>query len=130
MPRGNIRHGKSSYYESNQLLRSNGHALNDNTSGTLLIDAGAFLFSGSAGDAAFLTGSWTITVNGELGAFGATYYGLVLGPNAVNETSTITLGKSGEIFGVAAGLTFNAISTITNKGGISGGSYGRDRRRN
>lgn len=82
------------------------------------------MYSGSNGDAARLQGEWDIKINGELGSFGATYRGLYLAANAAGETSTIAVGKTGEIFGEASAILLGETTAINNKGTISGNSYG------
>jgi Ca2+-binding RTX toxin-like protein len=90
---------------------------------TLIVDANAFLISQSAGDGAFLTGSWNVTINGEVGAFGSGSHGIRIDPPAA--VANVTIGKTGDVFGERSGLLFQAeLGTITNRGTISGGNDG------
>jgi hypothetical protein len=59
-----------------------------------IVDADAFLISQNAGDGAFLTGVWTtVTINGEVGSFGAGFHGLVINPKSRTDVSNVTVGR-------------------------------------
>jgi Ca2+-binding RTX toxin-like protein len=92
---------------------------------SLIVDAGAFLISRSAGSGANLDGSngssWTIAINGAVEALGAASDGLdVFG--LVSNASKVTVGRSGDIFGIASGVASNLALSLVNFGTISGGN--------
>jgi hypothetical protein len=90
---------------------------------TLIVDANAFLVSEISGDGAHLTGSWTAIINGEVVAFGAAWIEVI--PNGLSDVSNVTVGRTGDVFGLSSGLLFEeAAGKITNRGTISGGHDG------
>jgi Ca2+-binding RTX toxin-like protein len=89
----------------------------------LLVDANAFLISDSGGNGARLldTGPWIVTINGEVGAFGAGRSGMF---STSTSSVTLTVGKTGSIFsGVDTGqvaIEFDGAATVVNRGTIAG----------
>jgi serralysin len=87
---------------------------------TLIVDANAFIIEETAGVAARLDGAWTIRINGEVGTF-ANNFAIDLFSSGGPETSKITIGKTGDVFGSNVALNIGEAATITNFGTISGG---------
>ena len=97
---------------------ANGNALTATGPDKLIVDAGAFLISDNSGDGARLDGSWTAIVNGQVSALYQFGGGLdFFGPA---DAMTLTIGRSGDVFGGGAGLFSNEASTVTNFGTIAG----------
>jgi Ca2+-binding RTX toxin-like protein len=95
--------------------------------GTLIVDAGGYLISESGGGGAVLEGSWTVVINGAVGAFGAAKTGFEYDLGANSDVLKLTVGSTGDIFGVTKGVDFfasGAGATISNKGAIFGGNIG------
>jgi serralysin len=114
-----------------------GHAffIDAPTSDTLIVDANAYLITGDSGSLASpaagarLEGSWTVTVNGLVAAlgfddpqFGIFHAGISLVQNAVTDSASIKVGKTGEVYGSNSGVHTEVAATIVNLGVIGGGS--------
>lgn len=85
--------------------------------GTLIVDKNAHVISESAGNGADLADAWTVTVNGAIESFGSGYAGISL--HSLSATSTITIGKAGDVFGDTA-IETNEGGKIVNHGTIRG----------
>jgi hypothetical protein len=101
------------------------HAFDIDTAGadTLIVDAGAFLITaGVFAAGAFLknAGAWKVTVNGTI--VGNQYAAIALAPDNA-ATSTITVGKDGEVSG-DSGVILGSAAIIKNAGIISGTDRG------
>jgi Ca2+-binding RTX toxin-like protein len=98
-----------------------GDALTRSGPDTLVVDADAHIIAETSGVAARLNGAWTINIRGEVGTF-ALNFAIDLASASPTDVAKITVGKTGELFGAAAGLNTNDVATITNFGTISGSS--------
>ena len=97
-----------------------GDALTASGPDTLIVDANAHIIAETSGVAARLDGAWTIRINGEVGTF-ANNFAIDLFSSGGPETSKITIGKTGDVFGGNVALNIGEAATITNFGTISGG---------
>jgi Ca2+-binding RTX toxin-like protein len=82
---------------------------------SLIVDAGAFLVSESAGDGANLGGAWTVVVNGEVES--VTGNAIEIAPVNVTDVFKITIAKTGDVSG-ATGMQLHESGTLTNKGTV------------
>jgi Ca2+-binding RTX toxin-like protein len=105
---------------ANSIDSPSGDALTRSGPDTLIVDAGAFVIAETSGVAARLDGAWTIRINGEVGTF-ANNFAIDLFSSSGPETSKITIGKTGDVFGGNVALNIGEAATITNFGTISGG---------
>jgi hypothetical protein len=99
---------------------TNSSALVESGGGTIFVDSNAFIFAlaPGPGDAIELNGApYTVTVNGE--AFSATDDGIDL-VTLGSFLSKITIGKSGDVFGVSNGIEAGHLAKIANAGTING----------
>ena len=101
----------------------NGNALTATGPDSLIVDANAFLISQINGYGADLTGSWKVNVNGTVGSLDLTHSGMRI-TGAPADRTTVTIGRTGELFGRGAGLDFEQAGKIINKGIISGFNNG------
>jgi Ca2+-binding RTX toxin-like protein len=103
---------------ANSIDQATGDALTASGPDTLIIDDGAYLISETAGNGATLTGSWTVTVNGEIGGFGSSTntVGLFL------TSGSVTIGSTGIVSGVDPCIALQAAGALdlTNFGSIIG----------
>lgn len=95
---------------------------------TLLVDSDAFLIaSGTSADGANLVDAWTCSINGVVAGLATGCFGVSLHEtNAANSTSSsIKIGKTGDVFGTETGIfadygTGSDHLSITNLGRLSG----------
>lgn len=114
--------GLTRFLSNTVLLNGSGTAFTDTGSGTVIVDANAYVMStGNSGRGISLTtGSWGITVNGGIFTDGGE--GIYLLDTAAS--STVTVGRTGEIFGSASspidasGVASNHSLSIKNSGSI------------
>jgi len=105
---------------SGSVVDPSGNAFADAGPGTAIIDIDAYIISLSAGDGMNLGGAWDITLNGVVGAYGSTNSGIRLTSASLTDTSNITIGANGNIFGGAFGIFSSHKTNVTNKGLITG----------
>jgi Ca2+-binding RTX toxin-like protein len=97
---------------------ANGTAFTAAGPDTLIVDRAAFLISDSSGAGAFLTGGpWTVLVNGVIGSNTGNQAGFLI--NSSSDTSRITIGTHGHVFGGQTALGSFTPTILTNMGIIS-----------
>jgi Ca2+-binding RTX toxin-like protein len=105
---------------ANSIDSLSGDALTALGPDTLLVDADAFIIAETSGVAARLDGAWTIRINGQVGTF-ANNFAIDLFSSSGPETSKITIGKTGDVFGGNVALNLGEAVTLTNFGTVTGG---------
>jgi Ca2+-binding RTX toxin-like protein len=88
---------------------------------SLIVDPGAYLVS-DTGFGAALSGQWSITVNGVIASLSSNDSRAGISLNGAS--SSLNIGKSGDVFGIFTGARLTGATSITNKGGISGNTIG------
>jgi Ca2+-binding RTX toxin-like protein len=100
-----------------------GNALLATGPDTLIVDRAGFLISDASGSGAFLTGgAWTVLVNGVIGSNTGNTAGFLI--TTASDTSRITIGTHGHVFGGQTALGSFTPTILTNMGIISSEPFG------